>query len=203
MKRPLVGIFVGGRGTRMGGVAKGLLLAPDHDETLVARLVRVAHEALADPELVLVGAAAGYQELGLESLPDEPAGIGPIGGLSALLAEAQRREAPFALALACDLPYVTASLLTRLASTAPDALAVAARQGEGWQPLCARFEPMSALAVTRGLIADGSHSLQQVVVTLKPAELALEPDDDLRDWDEPSDLPGDEPSGPLRRTGHE
>jgi hypothetical protein len=33
MAPPLVGIFVGGKGRRMGGVAKGLLTAPGGGET--------------------------------------------------------------------------------------------------------------------------------------------------------------------------
>ena len=44
MSAPLVGIFVGGKGRRMGGVAKGLLTAPGGAETLVARLARVVRE---------------------------------------------------------------------------------------------------------------------------------------------------------------
>ncbi len=53
--RPLVGIFVGGRGLRMGGVAKGLLPAPDGSGPLAKRLVRVTRES---PQRVQVLASA-------------------------------------------------------------------------------------------------------------------------------------------------
>lgn len=188
MSAPLVGIFVGGRGSRMGGVAKGLLAAPGATETLVARLERVAREALGEPQVVLVGRAEAYAALGLPSLEDQPPGVGPIGGLGALLGVATERGAPFALALACDLPFVSAALLRRLGTFEPRARAVAPRQGALWQPLCARYAPAPALEATRGLIAGGARSLQAVLSELGAVELPLEASDELRDWDEPGDL---------------
>ncbi|GMV18202.1 MAG: NTP transferase domain-containing protein [Polyangiaceae bacterium] len=188
MPAPLVGIFVGGRGSRMGGVAKGLLVAPGAAETLVARLERVAREALGDPEVVLVGRAEAYASLGLPFLEDQPPGVGPIGGLGALLGAAAERGSPFALALACDLPFVSAALLRRLSAFEPRASAVAPRQGELWQPLCARYAPTPAREATRALIATGARSLQAVLTALDAVELPLETSDELRDWDEPGDL---------------
>ena len=55
MAPPLVGIFVGGKGRRMGGVAKGLLTAPGGGETLVARLARIVRDAYDEVDLLLVG----------------------------------------------------------------------------------------------------------------------------------------------------
>ncbi|MCC6900752.1 MAG: molybdenum cofactor guanylyltransferase [Polyangiaceae bacterium] len=188
MSAPLVGIFVGGKGRRMGGVAKGLLTAPGGDETLVARLVRVVREAYGDVDLVLVGSAEAYAAHALPSLSDDPPGVGPIGGLAALLAEGRRRGAPFVVTLACDLPYVSAALLTRLRAHAPGASAVAARQGTRWQPLCARFDPNAAHPVAQALAAAGTRSLQPVLDQLSCIELPLDTDQDLRDWDEPGDV---------------
>lgn len=188
MARPLVGIFVGGKGRRMGGVAKGLLTAPGGGETLVERLVRVVREAHGEVDLVLVGNADAYASHGLPSLADDPPGVGPIGGLMALLTEGERRGAPFVLTLACDLPYVNAALLRRLRDFSPGAAAVAARQGERWQPLCARFDPRAARPVAHDLLCAGARSLQAVLDALSAAELPLDSDADLRDWDEPGDI---------------
>ena len=77
--RLIIGIFVGGRGSRMGGVAKGLLKAPSSEATLVERLRMELESALPDAEVVLVGAAEAYADLGLDAISDEPAGLGPIG----------------------------------------------------------------------------------------------------------------------------
>jgi molybdenum cofactor guanylyltransferase len=191
--RPLVGVFVGGRARRMGGVAKGLLVAPGSEETLVARLVRVGQEALGDPDCVLVGSKTSYAGLGLGMIEDEPAGTGPLGGLCALLQAAVERGNGPVIALACDLPYVTATMIARLASHAPDADAVAPRPNDIWQPLVARYAPEPALAATRAALGSGERALYRVLerlgtraveLPLMPSEIAL-----LRDWDEPEDVP--------------
>ena len=71
MKLFVVGVFVGGRATRLGGLAKGLLRAPDTDEPLVSRLARISRQALPRSEFVLVGDARAYDELGFASIADE------------------------------------------------------------------------------------------------------------------------------------
>lgn len=186
----LVGLFVGGRATRLGGVAKGLLDA--HGEPVIERLLREVRLALPDAAVVLVGSAAAYAGLGLKSLNDDAAAPGPIGGLLALLHEAERRGAAHSIALACDLPGVDAALLERLARHAPDALAVVPRVDGHWNPLCARYESARALTATRAVIAAGQTALWRVLERLGDgvAELPLEGDDafKLRDWDTPDDV---------------
>lgn len=186
----VVGIFVGGQSRRMGGKPKGLLKAPENDETLVARLLRITCETLPGAHVVLVGNAEPYAALGLPAIADSPPGIGPIGGLASLLAEAEARGATQAFAVACDLPFVSAELLSHLASTSMGAPAAAFRAGGIWQPLFARYEPRAALSATRAAIAAGDRSLRSVLSRLKVAELAL--DDTQRraldDWDTPEDL---------------
>src|SRR5262245_17154452 len=117
-----IGLFVGGRGLRMGGVAKGLLTLPD-GETVIGRLLRVCAQALPGSTPVLVGEAAAYAALGLRAIADAPSGVGPLGGLRALLADARQDGHAAALVLACDMPHVSAELVQRLAHERPDALA--------------------------------------------------------------------------------
>src|SRR5262249_43557820 len=109
----ILGIFAGGRGTRMGGRDKALLSAPDTGETLLARARRLGEEL--GFECVVVGGPARGE---LRVLADDPPGIGPLGGLGALLAYAGDRPA---IALACDMPFVTEDMLARLASSEPHA----------------------------------------------------------------------------------
>src|SRR5580700_4380174 len=87
---PLAGVFVGGLGSRMGGVPKGLLHGPD-GATLVERW-RALLDALG-VEVVLVGSAGLYASTRLPAVADEPAGIGPLGGLVGLLRRAGPRQA--------------------------------------------------------------------------------------------------------------
>jgi molybdopterin-guanine dinucleotide biosynthesis protein A len=190
--RLLVGIFVGGRGTRMGGVAKGLLKAPNSESTLLQRLRAQLASALPGAEIVLVGAAEAYAGVGLDAVSDEPPGVGPIGGLIGLLADAQRRGATHVLALACDLPRIGAALLQRLAEEAPDKSAVLAAPGEIRNPLIARYSVAQALPAARAVLGTGKRSLQAVLDRLGDdlATLRLTPHEaaTLDDWDTPDDV---------------
>lgn len=192
VSRLLVGIFVGGRGTRMGGVAKGLLKAPSSEATLLQRLRAQLASALPDAEVVLVGAADAYAHVGLSVVNDEPRGVGPLGGLIGLLADAERRGATHVLALACDLPRIGAALLRRLAEEAADKSALVTAQGEIRNPLIARYAVAQALPAARAVLGAGARSLQAVLDGLGGgvATLALSATEaaTLDDWDTPEDV---------------
>lgn len=181
----LAGVFVGGRGARMGGRPKGLLSTPD-GVTLVERLRALLMETGA--EVVLVGASDAYASLRLETIADEPRGVGPLGGLAGLLRRA--RGAP-TLALACDLPYVSAGLLARLVSAAPAPVVAPKRDGR-WEPLCARYDPAQVQPVVERMLAARRHALQAVLDEAGAVALPLSADEalELRDWDVPEDVPG-------------
>lgn len=189
---PLVGLFVGGQGTRMGGVAKGLLQLPGSGQSLLERLLGEVRQALPGAQLVLVGSATAYAALGLEAVPDCPAGVGPLGGLAALLACARERGAAQVLALACDLPRLDAALIERLARADANASAVVTAQGSVRNPLVARYAVEPASAAAASALASGKRSLQAVLDRLQPAPmiLALSAAEEalLDDWDTPSDV---------------
>lgn len=185
-----VGIFVGGGSRRMGGAPKGLLRLPGAaGETLVARAVRVVREAGLWP--VFIGQAAWLGDIA----PDVPrwtdryTGIGPMGGLATLIAQS---GGAFAIALACDMPYVTAAMLARLASVQTSAAIVAPRmtRGAGWEALCARYERDRVSSVIEALVASKRYALQAVFDQLPVEPLLLGEDETtaLRDWDAPSDV---------------
>jgi molybdenum cofactor guanylyltransferase len=186
----LAGIFVGGRSTRMDGHPKGLLLAPT-GETLVQRW-QTLFAALRIPA-VLVGRNDRYAGIGLEQLADDPPGIGPLGGLIALLSRAAGRNV---IAVACDMPFVSLALLEKLATFETEAPAAAPRIGETWEPLFARYAASVALGRARERAAMGEHSLQGLLSDLPAEFLPLTEGEmiQLRDWDTPADLTPHEPS---------
>jgi molybdopterin-guanine dinucleotide biosynthesis protein A len=177
----MAGILVGGASRRMGR-AKGLLPAPG-GEPLVLRAARLTSEL--GLETVLVGERSEYASVPLPRLPDDPAGVGPLGGLSALLAFARERRA---LALACDMPFVTRADLEALLA-APAAAVVAPRRGTRWEPLCAVYEPARVLPVVRRRLEAGQRSLQGLLDALDARVVELE-DAHLDDWDTPRDVAG-------------
>ena len=77
-----LGLFVGGRSSRMGR-PKGRLRF--RGRTLLEHAAQRAHEVGLQP--VLVGDASPYADLlaGVPRLADDPSGVGPLGGLRALL----------------------------------------------------------------------------------------------------------------------
>lgn len=186
----LCGIFVGGRASRMGGIAKGLLPAPETGEPLARRLARIAVELGCEP--VLVGASSEVQAAlpALRTLDDQPVGIGPLGGLSGLLHAAGTSHV---IALAGDLPFVSRDLLALLVHATLEAptevLAVRADNGL-WEPLCARYDASALAPRVDRAIAQGVRSFQKLFSELSVAELPVSQAQrrELDDWDTPEDV---------------
>jgi molybdopterin-guanine dinucleotide biosynthesis protein A len=189
--RVVVGIFVGGQARRLGGIAKGLLATPD-GRSIAARMIDVISEAVPGALVYLVGNASAYAGLGLPALEDTPPGIGPLGGLVALLRRADQTNHEGALALSCDLPAIDAEFLRRLSNESPGALALAPKvDSERWSPLSARYLT-GALPALEALIAAGEHSLQRVFERLGERAVEMvttrEELERLVDWDTPEDV---------------
>ncbi len=182
MARPIAGIFVGGEATRMGGHPKGLLPGPD-GRPLITRLAAIA-APLAD--VVLVGDRPEYAGLGLPTVADEPRGIGPLGGLLALLRHAGSGHV---LAIACDMPRVPRRLVEALVG-APAAPIVAPRLEGRWEPLCARYEVARALPAAEERARGGQLSLQGLLDAVGAVALAADAYAavELEDWDLPDDI---------------
>jgi len=171
----------------MGGVAKGLLCTPE-GVTLVDRWRDVLAELGVD--LVLVGNHPAYEGLGIDVVSDDPPGIGPLGGLCGLLRRAG--DGP-ALALACDMPFVSRRLVERLLAAAPLAAVVAPRRDGRWEPLCACYDAPRVLPLAAARAAGaarGGHSLQRLLDEARAAEFPLAPGEaaELADWDLPEDV---------------
>lgn len=184
---PLVGLFVGGQSKRMGGRPKGLLAAPDGAGPIVLRSARLV--ASLGWSLVLVGEASAYRAVlpELASIDDAPGGVGPLGGLGALLVEAGARPA---IALGCDMPRVERADLERLASFEPEAAVCAAKRDEGapWEPLFARYDPNRVLPLVREAVGRGELSLQKLLHRAGARRVPLTSAATVDDWDEPGDV---------------
>jgi molybdopterin-guanine dinucleotide biosynthesis protein A len=147
----------------------------------------------------LVGDLAVYDALTaeLECAPfqgrvaDAPGGVGPLGGLRAVLATAAEHGQSHVTVIACDMPYVTSALLAELrehSSTAP--VLAARRDAEApWEPMLARYRPAAVLPVLDATLAAGARSFQALFKQLEVAR--FEADGvlaALADWDTPRDV---------------
>jgi molybdopterin-guanine dinucleotide biosynthesis protein A len=190
-----IGIFVGGRGLRMGGVAKANLKVQD-GRTILERTLECCAEASRSafgvPATIwLVGESSAYPAHQIDRIADDPAGVGPIGGLRAFL----RALPPQAcgVALAGDMPALTPALLVRLQRETLHAAALAPRDAEGrWQPLFARYSAARVLLEIDAALAEGKTSLQHLFLRLGPDAGVLPLSDgeqsSLHDWDRPGDM---------------
>lgn len=177
----IVGLFVGGKSSRMGR-AKGLLPAPDTGEPLVVRSVRIAREAGFVP--LLIGDATPYESLvpDVERVPDASIGEGPLAGLLSLA----RRADPFALALACDMPFVDAATLRAIADHPSSAKALVPKRGAFFEPFLARYASAIVPDIEQALAA-GTRSIQALLASVDADVLAIDPRL-LTDWDTPDDV---------------
>jgi molybdopterin-guanine dinucleotide biosynthesis protein A len=188
---PLLAIFVGGASSRMGGHPKGLLRVLD-GRSIVERWCDLGAEV--GLRSVLVGDARAYAQLGMESVGDEVPGAGPLAGLCGLLKKGPLDYAQI-VAVACDMPFVTADLLRRLAFTerdapdAPDAPILAPRRGGRYEPLFARYDRARVLPLAERQLAGGDRSLQKLLRDAGARDFVLSEDEWplLADWDEPAD----------------
>ena len=166
------------------GLPKGRVLGPRGEPLLVG----VASAASTIGEVALVGNATDYDDLlpGCVRLGDAATGVGPLGGLVALLRAAGSRQA---IALACDLPDVRSDDVRALATHPSTAAIVAARRCEDapFEPLFARYDPARVLHAAEAQLAEESHSLQRLLRACEATWFIPRPEA-IGDWDDPADV---------------
>lgn len=152
---PLVLVFAGGEGRRIGG---GKPLRRLAGQSLVARAVALARR-WSDEVRIAVRRGGQVGEAGAERLADDPEIEGPLGGLGAGLRCARELGRPLLLTLPCDAPFLPADLCKRLADEiGASGVAVAASGGE-LHPVCALWRA-ETLDLLPGYLASGGRSLR-------------------------------------------
>lgn len=142
-------ILVGGRSSRMGRDKSKLELAGETFTSMIAAaLSRVANS------ITLVGSPGAHSKLpGVKSVSDSYADWGALGGLHGALSASR---ADWSVVVACDLPFVTAELFSRLLDFCETFEAVAPIQSDGVpQPLCAVYQTKVCSKVATKLIEAG------------------------------------------------
>lgn len=174
--------MAGGNSRRMG---RDKALLPWQGGSLLTRAVAVLDRVV--EEVVVLGPTdRGYEELGLEVVPDVQSGKGPLAGIHSALLRGGGRSV---FILACDLPHVGAELVrwiigadaargsgARLLNRDQSAVQVRLVADEcGRQPLCALYAPDCLEAVEQALSRQRL-SVLDLVDSLVSVELKLDPD---------------------------
>lgn len=160
-----VAILAGGRARRLGGVDKGALHV---GRVSIFERQLAALDGLADEVVVVGGEPARFDGYRVRVVPDRLPGCGALGGIYTALCETR---APRVLVIACDLPFVSAPVLARLASLADEASdAVVPRTADGVQPLCAVYAHRLKRRVRR-YIESGHLKIQDLLGAIRVREL--------------------------------
>lgn len=172
MTRLAVYILAGGRNSRFGSDKARAAVDGQPVIQIQARLLAPVCGSIT----VVADTPEKYADLGLRTIVDATPGLGPLGGLATVLADA----APDAwfLLVACDhLSLPVAWLQTLQAAVQPDAQAVAFRREGRWEPLLALYHASLRDQVTAQL-ASGQRAMQRMLDAVRT--VALKPP---ADWD--------------------
>jgi molybdopterin-guanine dinucleotide biosynthesis protein A len=144
-------VMAGGRATRLGGVAKGLVVVGG--ETILERQLRVLRPLFAEIRIV-ANDAAPYARFGLPIVGDRVAGRGPLGGLEAALGAL---DAPCAFVCACDMPLLQIDLVADMIEAVSGYDAVVPRWHGKIQPLCGLYNKRCMNFIDELLKEDHAH----------------------------------------------
>lgn len=171
-------ILVGGRSSRMGTDKSRLQFGGQTSVERIAAELRTVTSRIS-----LVGPGAAGFDPDLRIIPDTHQQWGALGGIHAALGAG---VSAWALIVACDLPFVTRELCSRLLTLirpeSPDAIVPIQPDGRP-QPLCALYRREPCWPEAERLIAAGEHTPRALLANVKTRWVVPE---------ELSDLPGAE-----------
>jgi molybdopterin-guanine dinucleotide biosynthesis protein A len=165
-----VAILAGGKGRRYGGRDKSCLVI---DGRSVRDRQLAAAGALGVPILIVGAEHPATIPPGITTVMDLDPGCGPMGGLWTALRFARTDRV---LALAADMPYVTATFLGWLARQAEAADIAVPRTRRGLEPLCAVYSHACAPRL-RDSLDRGRLSLHEFIAESRDALQVVEIDE--------------------------
>ena len=152
-------LVAGGQGSRLGGVAKGLLRL--EGEPIVGRTLRL-FAGLFPESLLVANEATPYAAFDVRATPDLVPGRGAPGGLHAALSAARTE---WVFTVACDMPFLDEAQIAWLAAQREGTPAVAVVWHGQLQPLHA-FWSRACLPTVDRMIREGEPSMWQLATAV-------------------------------------
>jgi molybdopterin-guanine dinucleotide biosynthesis protein A len=167
-------VLAGGQSRRLGRDKAFLEL---EGQPLISRAVQRLLP-LSDDLIVVTNHAVHYESLGLPArlVPDEQPGLGALMGLYSGLKAARH---PYALAVACDMPFLNLDLLGYMGSLVTDQDVVIPRIGKLLEPLHAIYGQRCLPAMKR-LLDQGR---RQVIAFFPEVRVRYVEEDEIRCFD--------------------
>ena len=183
-------ILTGGKASRLGGIAKGMLVGAG-DIPLLERLINELAIAGVHEVILSANDPQHYARFGKPLVADLHPGAGPLGGIEASL-DYLAKSCESVIFLPCDLPNISAveiTALIRAHQSTPDRIVLAGTP-EKEHPLCA-VVPVGKLSAVSAAIRAGHygvgrlwHELAATTVRMdNPASfLNINTPEDLHRW---------------------
>ena len=166
-------VLAGGRGSRMGGVDKGLQLL--HGKAMVAHVLDRLTPQVAE---VLVNANQNhdaYARFGHRVVPDQIGGFsGPLAGLHAAMKAATHEQV---VTVPCDSPFLPVDLVARLKKNLLQNDLAVARTGDQPHPVFALVR-RSVLPNLESFLAGGGRKIDAWYAGLKVVEVSFDDETD-------------------------
>lgn len=160
-------ILAGGRARRFGGIDKSALVVGG--TSILDRQLTLLR-ALTPHILIVASDEHRYREAGVPVVRDRIGGAGSLGGLYTALLEAPTDQL---VVMACDMPFLTAPFLTRLAALGAGVDAAIPRDAGGRHPLCAAWARRAAPRL-RASIDRGELRILDALADLEIREMAAD-----------------------------
>jgi len=166
-------VLAGGKGSRMGGVDKGL--QPLRGKPMVAWAI-----ARLKPQVdeIVINANQNleiYRAFGYRVAPDEVGGFaGPLAGLHAGLNAATH---PLIVTVPCDSPFLPADLVSRLSSSLQGLDLAVAKTGDQAHPVFALMK-RDVRKSLEAFLASGGRKIDAWYAALKVVEVAFDDEAD-------------------------
>ena len=133
-------ILAGGHARRLGGLNKaGLVLHPGGASILDCQLTRLGR--VVDQTIIIANDAERFAGAGVPVIADLVPGGGALGALYTAVHSAQTDRT---LVVACDMPFLSESLLGHLVEAGRTVDIAIPRTARGYEPLCATYSRRSA-----------------------------------------------------------
>lgn len=152
-------ILAGGKSTRYG---RNKAFACIDGVPLIERVIQVMGSVF-DGLLLITNAPEEYTHLHLPMVGDLIQGLGPLGGIYTGLKSISGKGGFF---VACDLPFLSASLIRRIVEMQGDSDAVVPRLGRMVEPLHALYAK-TCLGAVEELIHSGNYQILQFFLKVR------------------------------------
>lgn len=150
-------ILAGGESRRMGQDKAGMVFG---DQTLLQTLVNKLQLQFAN---IMVSVKSERTDIVLPQVCDDPVHQGPLAGLVAGLAQ---MNTPWLFAVACDMPFITPTIIEYLAAQREECQAVVPVVQGHPQPLAAFYSASCFEAARACLNGTGKHSVRALLERL-------------------------------------